>query len=143
MRCAMTLLVVMMMATTVSLAKDTKLETEQPRHPKRFNRQPTAQFIRGNLSCDHLGNYAIGETAVWLKPDCVIVDQLQPDKTVTPSQGDEVLLMGYRAGGVFFALRGVRVPVVPLQQTGFGQQTEVMERSEVDPTLGWGKPSRH
>jgi hypothetical protein len=135
---------VLFLVSPVSLAKDkrAKKAQEKPRNPqqRRFDAMPTMQFIRGVLSRDHLGNWQLNEKPLYFGPRSVIMDQARQGETVLPREGDTVLLMGYRSGGAFVVVRGTRFPAIPFAGTSDDTKDGRIQRSLVDPTVGWGEP---
>ncbi len=109
--------------------------TEKPewmKKPARYDKLPSADFHMGVLWRDSYTGWQVGDVSLLLAKDCVI--EREGVEVGVLDEGRQAIVMGPRNGNTIVAWR-VRILEMDYENTRTSNET-VLERSQVDPTVG-------
>jgi hypothetical protein len=113
--------------------KDSRTEkTEEMKKPRRFDNQPTMDFLGGTLSQDAHTGWKIGGTSLYLRKDCVII--MDGTEGGWLEEGRQAVVMGSRVGNAISAW-SIHIAQPEYKTMGLGQSKELKEAGP-NPNVG-------
>lgn len=103
-------LVGLLLLSLVAMAGEKERFKKGPEKAQYVDKNPPMNFLRGRLARDINRGWMVDNVTVWFSPECELTDYQQPERILSPREGQEIFLAGQRIGGSFIVRRGFVLP---------------------------------
>jgi hypothetical protein len=119
----------------VAMAGEKERFKKGPEKAQYVHKNPPMSFLRGRLARDINRGWMVDNVTVWFSQECTLTDYQQPERTLSPREGQEIFLAGQRIGGSFIVRRGFVLPA-SLIEGAPPTDSEYFRPSSSDPRVG-------